>query len=201
MSGVHFANGRFEQCEQSLHAALERARDAKLAPLETWIYEQLAWMIAWTRPAEAVPMAGEALRLAEQLATPIELGRALTTRALAKIGAAAPADVLADLERSTELIERSGFRSDVLNPLMTTLLLHCVEGDVDAARAVRDQIVRLGDELGAHRETGVIGAWWIEELTGRPEPGQEPAIDWLDDRGLARDRWKAILTSRRRAAS
>jgi hypothetical protein len=184
-----------------LAAALERARSAALAPLEAWIYEHLAWEVAWTRPEEAAPMADEAMRLADQLQTPIELGRALATRALTRVGAHPPREVLADLERSVELIERSGFRSDVLNPLATTMFLHCVEGDVDAARATRDQARRLGEELDAHRETGVVGAWWIEELTGEQEGDREPAIDWLDDHDLIKRRWTAVLTNRRGRAA
>jgi hypothetical protein len=166
------------------------------ARLETWICEHFAWLIAWRRPHEALLIAEEALLLAEQLQSPIEIGRALATRALAGIGTRVKDDVVADLQKSLEHVERAGFRSDALNPLLVYVFLHCLAGDIESAQMTRRKITGITQELNVHRECDVISAWWIEWVSGRREPIEEVSIQWLGEVDVIRRRWIGILTAR-----
>jgi hypothetical protein len=167
-----------------------------LPGLETGIYEHLAWVVAWRRPHDGLVLAEEALNLSQQLESPIEVGRSLAARALASIGTRSKAEVLADLEASIEYIERAGFHSDALSPLMVKVFLSCIEGDLEAARTARRRIAHITEELHVDPGADALAAWWIESTSGEPEPSEELTLEWLDEVDAIRNRWIGVLTNR-----
>jgi hypothetical protein len=189
---VLLANARFPGVVEHFERAVEAAGAGRSPMVEALRREHLAWAVAWTDPERARDLASQALPdLNRRVGSPIDVGRSLAATALADVGAEAPEAVLTRTRESLEVIERTGYRADALHPLLVELLLHCVSGNADAARAARRHILALIDENDTHVYLRDVTAWWIGE------PTVEGAATWLDGEGDARRRWLEVLENRR----
>lgn len=197
---VLLAAGRFLEAEEQFRTARERAQLRQSLRGELLMLQDEAWAIGFADPIRARPVAQEAYDLSVRFGNESLVARARSRIALSELGTAALADVLDDVRLSYEALDRSGYHSDCVDPLLVQWLASCLSGDRQAAIDASTRLAELVRTYGAHRHMLNVGSWWEEVVFVGERPTRDlEGAAWLDgdDDDVVRHRWLRVLDARR----
>ncbi len=128
-----------QECSEAIHAEAMRGK----------VLTNLAETLCWTVPNTAIFLAEEAVELNQQVNAPIEVGKAITARAMALVAIKGQAEAaLVAANKAIELQEQNGYRSGVLFALQARGVAEFVLQQRDEAFITLKTMRKVSREIG-----------------------------------------------------
>ncbi|GIG66513.1 SARP family transcriptional regulator [Phytomonospora endophytica] len=145
LARVHVATGEFAAAVEAATRALTMARDMGAKRTEAWVLTTMAM----ADPARAESLAAEALRMAEEMSSPLV---AADARILLSAAARGKGDVAAALDHAAGVVALTterGLRIPRANALTVLAEAHLAAGDAAAATTAAAEAVALHERWGS----------------------------------------------------
>jgi hypothetical protein len=181
--------GHFEEADEQYLLRIEAADEIGAPELMAHALRTRAELLCFTAQGIEEP-ALEAIEIYRRIAIPVSEAECRAALEIARCGRQDPATTLASL---------SGFRSTLGSAPhadVAAIFTLCVADDVSQASSLRTRLVQ-NQQASAYGYWADITGWWIEEVTGTPEPSAGSQVEWLHGIDDARDRWAGVMRTRR----
>lgn len=174
---IHRFNFRLGDAERLYRHALSLAASINAGNMRGKALTNLAETLCWTKPIEAIQHAEDAIRLNEDVNAPIEVGKALTAKAIAQ--AAVPGQAINGLATAMEAEKRQttdGYKGGILLALQAQAIACLALGKRSECNEVLGRLRVLSGEVTTY---GFLLLPLYVALDSEGVLGQEKEYQWL----------------------